>query len=166
MLASRQPASRNSWLWPLTTAAMAIVSAGLSWQLYVRGEPTVIERVRIVEQSETEVEAETPSDVKHMEEPRPANVERTYVNSSSKIPHDNYLLRRELALTFGMDALTVPVAFRSPHTADTSSYRELRSTYTESPTMAPISDAPISSGSEQEDAADPTNNDRSLGDKS
>ena len=154
MVAGRQPAPRSSWLWPLTTAALAIVSAALSWQLYARGEPTVIERLRIVERMETKPKAELRSRTEHLDKPHKANVEATYVRSTQTVPRDNYLRRRELALTFGMDALTVPVAFRTPDAADESSYRQLKSTYTESSSF----------GDEQNSEEDPTS--RHLGDKS
>lgn len=156
MLAKTRPSSRASWLWPLTTAAMTIISAGLSWQLYVRGEPSVVERVRIVERSVPTREAETPPDSEPVDNLRSVYADTTYVRDAPMIPRDHYLLRRELALTVGMDALTVPVAFHAQEPIDVSSYRELRSTYTES----------SSRGGENRTEEESMSNSRYLGDKS
>lgn len=129
--ASRQKALPSSWLWPLTTAAMALVSTGLCWQLYTQPEPQVVERVRIVERSVEAKDVEATFDREPVEKSPVVDAARILPSPTSDLPRDHYLLRRELALTLGMDALTVPVAIRLPDAADESSYRQLRSTYTD-----------------------------------
>jgi len=135
---------------------MTILSAGLGWQLYTRGEQSVIERVKIVERSEAAPEAATPLELEHSDEPRAMVADTAYVRATPPIPRDHYLRRRELALTVGMDAFTAPVAFRAQEAADVSSYRELRSTYTESSSL----------GGEKKSEQESMSNSRFLGERS
>lgn len=135
---------------------MTILSAGLSWQLYARGGPGTAERVRIVERAEATLETSVPRDPEPTVELLPVHPDTAYVRNAPALPRDHYIRRRELALTVGMDAVTVPVAFRATEAAGASSYRELRSTYTE----------PSSRGGEKGSQDESMNNNRFPGEQS
>ncbi len=149
---NRSTAGKVAWLWPLSTVAMTLVSLGLTCQLYVQAEPTVIERVQIVEREKT---AEpTFVTVDHQ---LTTNDQHSLENEMPQpLGPSHYLRYRELALATGMDAWSTPIAGDSFESNVGASYRDMRVTYTTLTSTEATDDT----------ASEATKDESDLGDKS
>jgi hypothetical protein len=88
-------ARRGRWLWTGTTAALALVAAGLGTALVLRPAPPTIERTVYVEKPEP---------------PSPQAVESIPADSASSRAVERYFRFRDELLSRGLDALPEPPA--------------------------------------------------------
>lgn len=102
---------RGRWLWPISTAALAATSLGLAVALWLQPQPrmVIVER-QLPAPAATEVSPAVESD-EFVAVPEPGRREPVV----SRLPPDNYLRTREVALRMGLDAIgRQPVGFGQP----------------------------------------------------
>jgi len=137
VLAGTQRGQASDWRWPLLTAALALLSAGLGWRL-LNSAPHAVERadirterpalaVQVDRSQETEDQSTQPSATADLETRALASgmsggADRTRLATC----RDDYLTQRRLALTVGLDALTNPLPTVNAKRDEGVGYREMR----------------------------------------
>jgi hypothetical protein len=125
--------SRGISLWPLATAAMTIVSIGLSWQLFLTNERQTVDQRRM------DASSVRPNITDHPQ-PRVAVVDKptllldkptapTTRPTPHVLPPNHYLKQRRLALLVGLDAIQRPQGGHSTASTQPLSYRELKEAF-------------------------------------
>lgn len=120
-----------SWLWPLSTALLAVVSVGLSWQLHNVGEPQIVERIRYVP---TQTEMLVDKDAREYEADSFVLTSHSGGSSldrgqDSSVERNHYVQQRRLALSMGLDALGDPQTQSVVDFGGISTYRDLKTNY-------------------------------------
>lgn len=123
--------TRLNWLWPITTALLAVVTVGLSWQLYNTDEPQVVQRIKYVQVPTVVVVDGDASGDESEQIVLTSHNRGSYLDGSrdSSLGRNHYVRQRSLALRMGLDALGEPQADGDLGLGGLPSYRELKTAY-------------------------------------
>ncbi len=138
MCASPRLSVQSTRLWQVAAALFALVSLGLSWQLY-RADVQRAELTRLVEgirsipstnkyPSAEDVNSKAPAETirERITSPGAVAAEPQSSNEKQMLSRNHYLHSRQLALAIGLDALAASLASGSSQGTEQRSYRDLK----------------------------------------